>query len=118
MTKIVKPTAEQLKEHFIATTAKVAEKVELFHVWLVESSLKRNPGTISGLHYSTFTESEADITKDPDRLFLLEKFILKAIPLKKPESKPIVAIQASFLLTYELKEPETVTLANCMAFSK
>jgi hypothetical protein len=118
MSKIMKPTPEELKERFMAVTAKVAEKVELFRVWLVESSLKRNPGPTDGLNYLISGESEADLTKDPDRLFLMEKFAFKAVPRKKQDAKPVVTIQASFLLAYELKEPESVTLADCSAFSK
>ncbi len=102
----------------MAMTAKVAERVDLLHVWLIESSLKRTPGTTEGLSYTTSTEAEADVARDPDRLFLLEKFSLKAVSQKKKGAKPIVDIQATFLLTYELKEPEIFPPAHFLAFAR
>jgi hypothetical protein len=116
MSKALKLSSEDLKRELMAVTAKVAERVELLLVWLVESTVKRTPGPTEGLDYTTNTEAKVEMSRKPDRLFLLEKFILKALPRKKKEAT--VSIEATFLLTYQVEGSDPLDPAHAEAFAR
>lgn len=116
MSKTLKLSSEDLKRELMGVTAKVAERVELLLVWLVESTLKRTPGPTEGLDYRTNTEAKVEMDRKPNRLFILETFTLKALPRKKKEAT--VSIEATFLLTYEVKGSETLDPAHAEAFAR
>jgi hypothetical protein len=119
MTKASKPTLDALKQELLALTAKVAERIDLLHVWLVESSLKRNPGKTTGLDYTTSTEADSDLARNPDRLFLLEKYSVKAFPRNaKKLATPTVVIQATFLVSYAIEKPQEFSASHYQAFAR